>query len=218
VEPVFRRHWPDSLISWSRLQAGKITDPLVCSHVLAGVAAVMLPETAMVIFAVAVERYFRDYFPLPLDALTSVSAFWGMLLITVGAFFSYILLFAPAVRLFLPRRIWLADGVAAVLASSWAFWAADNTWQNVIGGATSVLFCLIDLWLLRRFGLLATVAALLTDALIEYTMPIELRSWYGGRSLVALAIPALAATGATWVIVSAGRRTASQAGTAAASS
>jgi hypothetical protein len=108
--------------------------------------------------------------------------------------------------------------VAAVLASSWAFWAADNTWQNVIGGATTVLFCLIDLWLLRRFGLLATVAALLTDASIEYTMPIELRSWYGGRSLVALAIPALVATGATWVIVSAGRRPASQAGTAAASS
>jgi hypothetical protein len=80
VEPIFRRHWPDSLISWSRLQAGKITDPLVCSHVLAGVAAVMLPETVMAIFAVAVERYFRDYFPLPLDALTSVSAFWGMLL------------------------------------------------------------------------------------------------------------------------------------------
>lgn len=218
VEPIFRRHWPDSLISWSRLQAGKITDPLVCSHALAGIAAVMLAETVMAIFAVVVERYFRDYFPLPLDALTSVSAFWGMLFITAGAFYSYILLFAPAVRLFLPRRIWLADGVAAVLASSWAFWAADNTWQNVIGGATTVLFCLIHLWLLRRFGLLATVAALLTDTLIEYTMPIELRSWYGGRSLVALAIPALVATGATWVIVSAGRRPASQAGTAAASS
>jgi serine/threonine protein kinase len=33
VEPHFRRHWPDSLISWSRLQAGKITDPgmLACA-------------------------------------------------------------------------------------------------------------------------------------------------------------------------------------------
>ena len=202
VEPYFRRHWPDSLISWSRLQTGRITDPLVCSHLLAGIAAVMAAEAVMAIFALAVERYFRDYFPIPLDALTSVSTFWGMLFITVGAFFSYILLFAPVVRLFLPQRIWLADGIAAVLASTWSFAGSDNTLQNVIGGSTTVLFCLINLWLLRRFGLLAAVASLLTDALIEYVMPIELRSWYGGRSLIVLAIPALAAAGSAWVVVS----------------
>lgn len=205
VEPHFRRHWPDSLISWSRLQEGKVTDPLVCSHVLAGIAAVMVAEVAVAILAVAVERYFKDYFPLPMDALTSVSAFWGMLFITVGSFFSYILLFAPVVRLFLPRRIWLADGIAAVLASTWSFAGADNVWQNVFGGSTAVLFCLIDLWVLRRFGFVAAVASLLTDALIEYVMPIELQSWYGGRSLVLLAIPALAAAYSTWMIVSARR-------------
>lgn len=156
----------------------------------------------MAVFALAIERYFKDYFPLPLDALTSVSAFWGMLFITAGAFFSYILLFAPVVRLFLPRRIWLADGIAAVLASAWSFAGSDNLWQNAIGGSTTVLFCLIDLWVLRRFGLLAAVASLLTDAVIEYVMPIELQSWYGGRGLVLLAIPALVAAWATWVIVS----------------
>jgi hypothetical protein len=218
VEPHFRRHWPDSLISWSRLQAGKVTDPLVCSHVLAGIAAVMVAEVVMAAFAITVERYFKDYFPLPLDALTSVSAFWGMLFITAGAFFSYILLFAPVVRLFLPRRIWLADGLAALLASAWSFAGSDNVWQNVLGGSTTVLFCLIDLWVLRRFGFLAAVASLLTDAVIEYVMPIELQSWYGGRSLVLLAIPALVAASATWVIVFAERRPTSETATAAASS
>jgi hypothetical protein len=203
VEPHFRRHWPDSLISWSRLQAGQLTDSLVCSHVLAGIAAVMVAEVVMAAFAIAIERYFRDYFPMPLDALTGVSAFWGMLFITAGAFFSYILLFAPLVRLFLPHRIWLADGLAALLASAWSFAGSDNIWQNAIGGSTTVLFCLIDLWVLRRFGFLAVVASLLTDAVIEYVMPIELQSWYGGRSFVLLAIPALAAAYATWRIASA---------------
>jgi hypothetical protein len=91
-------------------------------------------------------------------------------------------------------------------------------WQNVLGGSTTVLFCLIDLWVLRRFGFLAAVASLLTDAVIEYVMPIELQSWYGGRSLVLLAIPALVAASATWVIVFAERRPTSETATAAASS
>ena len=68
-----------------------------------------------------------------------------------------------------------------------------------------MLFCLIDLWVLRRFGFLAAVASLLTDAVIEYVMPIELQSWYGGRSLVLLAVPALVAAYATWRIASARR-------------
>jgi hypothetical protein len=53
---------------------------------------------------------------------------------------------------------------------------------------------------------------------IEYVMPIELQSWYGGRSLVLLAIPALVAASATWVIVFAERRPTSETATAAASS
>jgi hypothetical protein len=36
VEPFARKHWPDSLISWNRLLAGRLRDPLVASHVLGG--------------------------------------------------------------------------------------------------------------------------------------------------------------------------------------
>src|SRR5260370_352279 len=36
IEAYARRHWPDSLISWNRLLAGRLRDPLVASHVLAG--------------------------------------------------------------------------------------------------------------------------------------------------------------------------------------
>jgi hypothetical protein len=37
LEPIARRYWPQSLISWSRLVTGKVSDPLVCRDVLAGV-------------------------------------------------------------------------------------------------------------------------------------------------------------------------------------
>jgi predicted Ser/Thr protein kinase len=38
LEPIFRRHWPDSLISWTRLLAGRLSDPMIGRDVLAGAA------------------------------------------------------------------------------------------------------------------------------------------------------------------------------------
>src|SRR5262249_55485567 len=37
IEPFVRRHWPHAIISWSRLLAGRIRDPLVGRDVLFGV-------------------------------------------------------------------------------------------------------------------------------------------------------------------------------------
>jgi hypothetical protein len=38
LEPYVRRHWPQAIISWSRLVAGRLRDPLVGRDVLWGVA------------------------------------------------------------------------------------------------------------------------------------------------------------------------------------
>jgi hypothetical protein len=38
IEPYVRRNWPESLISWTRLHNGQFRDPLVASHILAGLA------------------------------------------------------------------------------------------------------------------------------------------------------------------------------------
>lgn len=38
LEPYVRRHWPQSLISWTRLLARDVRDPLVGGHILAGTA------------------------------------------------------------------------------------------------------------------------------------------------------------------------------------
>ena len=34
IEPFVRRHWPDALISWTRLHTCRFRDPLVASHIL----------------------------------------------------------------------------------------------------------------------------------------------------------------------------------------
>jgi hypothetical protein len=38
LEPYVRRRWPHSMITWSRLLAGGVSDPLVGGQLLAGVA------------------------------------------------------------------------------------------------------------------------------------------------------------------------------------
>jgi serine/threonine-protein kinase len=38
IEPYVRRRWPQSLIAWTRVLAGRIRDPLVGGHVLVGTA------------------------------------------------------------------------------------------------------------------------------------------------------------------------------------
>jgi serine/threonine-protein kinase len=44
IEPYARRHWPDSLISWTRAQSGRLRDPLVASHILVGITAMIVWE------------------------------------------------------------------------------------------------------------------------------------------------------------------------------
>ena len=38
LEPFVRRRWPQSLISWTRLLAGDVRDPLVAGHILLATA------------------------------------------------------------------------------------------------------------------------------------------------------------------------------------
>jgi serine/threonine-protein kinase len=206
IEPHIRRHWPDSLISWSRLQAGRLRDPLVASHILAGIAAILVSEVAYSFGSVAVALHFRELNAWPLIALTGVPAFLGTFFAQIGTPIYLLMLFAPVLRLFARKRLWLADGVAAVLASVFAFSFYHSVGENLMTGAVAVGFNLTVLWLLRRFGLVAAFAALMTDLVITGIVPIELGSWYGGRGLVVLCIPALAALWATWVIASAPRR------------
>ncbi len=53
IEPYVRRHWPHAIISWSRLMAGRIRDPLVGRDTLYGV---ILGVVLGVIFAIMAWR------------------------------------------------------------------------------------------------------------------------------------------------------------------
>src|SRR5205807_2134885 len=73
IEPQIRRSWPDSLISWSRMQRGRFHDPLVASHLLAGT----LVMTMLFAFRLTMARFAPAVIPLPasLTSLNSVPFF-----------------------------------------------------------------------------------------------------------------------------------------------
>ena len=82
VEPYARRNWPDSLISWNRVLAGKLRDPLVASHVLAGFAGFSATDFAMYLVNAAVSA--QPERPTYLEALNSTTSFVAGLLNEVG--------------------------------------------------------------------------------------------------------------------------------------
>jgi hypothetical protein len=210
IEPYVRLHWPNALISWSRFRAGRMRDPLVGSHVLIGIFTAVVFEAAFWALFAAGNRSIRTWQPFPaaLESLDSSGRFAAMFFsgVGIGLFNSIaILLLVVLLRLFI-SRLWLADLLASVFVSSWVFVAYSNTFQSAILGTLIIAFIYLVLWILRGFGFMAALAAMITDQVLTGTAPIALSSWYAGRSLVILAVPAAVAAWSLWVVLSAYRR------------
>jgi len=206
VEPYARRYWPDALISWTRLQTGRLRDSLVASHVLAGV----LTEAALVVFCDALMWAFgsgRPIFLPRIDGLNGPAYAAGLLFHDLVRAFGVglaILVVVVLLRL-LVRRMWLADALAAIVLGGVLSGLGNWVYQNTtVYTAFAILNAFAFLVLLRRFGLLAIWAALATT--FALFSPVSVASWYAGRALVVLAIPAAAGAWALWVILSAQRQ------------
>jgi hypothetical protein len=205
IEPYVRRFWPDALISWTRLQSGRLRDPLAASHILAGMlgAFVMwtLGLTLIGVFSAGKQMVLPDIYTLSsaatLAAYLPVQATVGII-VAIG-----IVVFMVLMRL-LVRRVWIADLLtslfigAGILGGPWVY-------QYPVDRVLSFAMVYIMLSLFRRFGLLALVTLLVID-LAFLIQPVSVTSWYAGRSLIALAVPAALAAWAFWVILSAARR------------
>ncbi len=214
VEPYARKHWPDSLISWNRFIAGRLRDPLVASHILAG---------STVFFAgVSVIQLLRLLVPsapsvnASFASLSSNTAFLGVLtrsvsLTLVGGV--EILLLVVLARLLL-RVVWIADLIVAILmVSSGISVDYSDPLHFVVAAAGYIFFMYCLLFVLRRCGFLAVMAFFLTNYIAVAAPPLPLNSWFRGGWIcfgLLVAIPAWA----LWVILSAQQRTAGALSTA----
>jgi serine/threonine-protein kinase len=184
-EPYVRRWWPHTLVSWTRLLAGRIRDPLVGRDVLVGVLAGVLYTALVLIQFEAMGRSAPAIFLQPaLEALQSPARFGSIALFTVlnglqftlGGIGSLVLL-----RL-LVRRTWIA--VAVVIGAALPLLEPSLT---PLGIAVAIGNAVIGFVVLLRIGVLANATMLiLGQSMTLLPLTLDADAWYFGRSMVAL--------------------------------
>jgi serine/threonine-protein kinase len=185
LEPSVRRRWPRTLISWTRLLAGRWRNPLVGRDVLAGIVIGVLVQL-LAQLAQATTMGVGDLAPVwPLDgfrfAMTSLlrqastSLLFGMGIL--------LFLFLAALPL---RKPWIA---ASALLLVFAVITGLSSASVVGGVAYAVLAVGLLLVGLLRFGLLALVVAIFSaNALDFFPLTFDLSAWYAWMSGAVLGI------------------------------
>jgi hypothetical protein len=184
-EPYVRRWWPHTLVSWTRLLAGRIRDPLVGRDVLVGVLAGVLYTALVLIQFEAMGRSAPAIFLQPaLEALQSPARFGSIALFSVlnGLQFTLGGIAALVLLRLLVRRTWIA--VAFAIGAALPLLEPALT---PLGIAVAIGNAVIGFVVLLRVGVLANATMLILGQYMTLLpLTLDADAWYFGRSLVAL--------------------------------
>ena len=199
LEPVVRRQWPHTIISWSRMLTGRLRDPIVGRDLLVGAFCGAL--FGLIQWAECAAKTYVGVEPGPilttLDPLlgsrflasAAISHLYSAIVNTMGLFVLIFLL-----RLLL-RRDWLAGGSLVVIVTLASMVGKD---LPLLVAAFNIAALLVFVTLLFRFGLVAVAVANFVAAALStgFPMSMEFSRWYGGPTIVALlALSAIAVYG-----------------------
>jgi hypothetical protein len=192
VEPFMRRYWPEALVSWNRLLAGRFRDPLVGTHLLVGCAggtllAALLSVRRLIPGWLGMEATWP---PHPFgSALKGAPELLGNLLggVWLDIMFTLsILLLLSLLRLVL-RKKWIA--IIAVVVG-WAVMNNVGLWGSsylpVAFVGTLVLVGVFVL-LLTRFGPVAAIPAVFIQlAPFRLLLTLDFSTWLANGALLTL--------------------------------
>jgi serine/threonine-protein kinase len=204
IEPYLRRRWPWRIVSWERLLAGRVRDPLVGRDLLLGTllgAALALLHKLEVVTCEALALPADIYFARShLEALSLARlphfflvaqleyALWGGLTGWVLFFFLFLL----------SRREWLA-GLGAVAVWTVLFLSGPD-YLHPVNAAFVVFSCVLVVCFGLRFGLLPIVVSNGCWFILEFApITYDLRAWYAGSTLASLAVVLSLAGYGFWV-------------------
>jgi serine/threonine-protein kinase len=196
MEPYIRRHWPQAIISWSRLLAGRLRDPLLGRDLLLGVLLGIAWLLIVDVSYAAIERLGGS----PLLAWTeylrggrrvlgaSVAQVVSSVRTTLIFFF---VLFVLRVLL---RRPWLATIAFVALFAALRSVGTDYPAVQI---PASVAILAIAAFAVVRFGLVSLAAGIFTvDLIVIAPMAVSWSSWYApATAFVFLTVLGLAAWG-----------------------
>jgi serine/threonine protein kinase len=182
AEPYARRGWPKLMVSWQRLLAGRFRDPLVgrdllvgaCAGAAAGAVRLGIDMLGGLAAAVNVESSFGK----------GMGAVIGLSVSNLGysCADALVKLALLTIMTILLRRRWLG------LASTGLFLIMSWSLTTVGDFAITVIFVLLFLVVLTRFGLVAAVSFDAFYQLHRYP-PLEFNQWYADRVMIALLLP-----------------------------
>jgi serine/threonine-protein kinase len=202
LEPYARRLWPEGLISWSRLLAGRIRDPLVGRDILIGAAAGVFTHCYWGSYTWLLDSLSRTAEQPRAAALNSLNGTADMIgnycqLLAFSLYMPVGWLFLLLLMRVLLRRQWIA--VIAILLFA-AGTAAPGSPNPVIFFAYMLVAFGAFLFVLIRFGLLAPVFWGIYMWLAgTIVLTLDTSAWYAGRSCFTLAFFAAIAGYAFWI-------------------
>jgi serine/threonine-protein kinase len=199
LEPFVRRRWPQVIISWSRLLAGRFRDPEVGAHVLIGttlgVGLTLIGQVGMLWNGgVRLSTLYGVPSLTPLLGEQHVGRYI-LFLVDDSIRATLILLFLLFTLRLIVRRGWLA--VCFCTALTTVLGGATSSGDPVVTGITVSALVLLNLIILMRFGEVALMSAFMTCRMLtELPITTDFSAWYFGTTVMALlAVLALAAYG-----------------------
>ena len=193
LEPHVRRRWPNSLISWGRLLAGQLRDPVVGRDLLVGILAGVFWTVADRV-EILVPGWMGKV-PTSPDANFFHGGLLGLRFIISGIPLNIVIFAALSLFFFfvfflirlLLRKEWLAVLVALLLVSLFSVLA--NKDHPLLHAAFQVVLWGMALLILIRFGLLPVMVALCMNNLLEVSpLTTHLSAWYAGSTIFAFSV------------------------------
>jgi hypothetical protein len=192
LEPYVRRRWPHTLISWTRLLAGRFTDPLVGRDVLIGVVSGCAAISLMLGGRLAGPWFGREAMPPMMNVsspLGSPRHIIFFLLNNAAAFAAAavtVVVVIALIRALIRNRI--ASAIVAYMVLVLLVLDA-NMFTNPPLVIAALLFGAILFTLVLRVGLLSLFVAGYTTSIIrDLPLTFDTSSWFFGRSLLALLV------------------------------
>jgi len=201
LEPYVRRLWPQTLISWSRLVAGRFRDPLIGRDLLIGAALGVVTRMLWVAHVLLPPVLGLSEEPLAVSAahnagspaialaelLTQAGGSVGIPMLTLLVLVLLRLLF---------RNSWVAVGIFFAMATVVPTLGSEHLALDL---AVRAIVVGLMLFVALRVGLLALVGMTLFSRLARGIMTLDPGSWVGTTSMIQFAVLLIVAAYATGV-------------------
>ncbi|HXW22295.1 MAG TPA: hypothetical protein VEK14_05255, partial [Rhodomicrobium sp.] len=196
LEPLIRKLWPQTIISWTRVVSGRIRDPLVARDTLFGIILGLIWVLILgVRFTYGFSRLGLAPQMLSTDYLLGLRSTLGALLVQLpdGIQGTLAFFFILAVLRFLLRKPWAAAVGFVVIFTTLRGLASHHPALEV---PASILVYGIAAVALVRFGLVTlAVAVFVADTLLNVPVTFDFSRWYAPFTL---AVPLVFLALAIW--------------------